>query len=153
FVINTHFHGDHTGGNSQFGPEATIIAHENVRKRLKDGGPPPGGAKPAPKEALPIVTFNDKTTVHVNGEDIRAIHFPHGHTDGDSVIFFTKAIVVQRGDVFVPYVFLFGDVKGGGSIRGMTAGDKKVLGMVQRNTKITPGQGPLSPPADLRKFI
>jgi glyoxylase-like metal-dependent hydrolase (beta-lactamase superfamily II) len=153
FVINTHFHGDHTGGNPEFGTVATIIAHENVRKRLKDGGPPPGGAKPAPKEALPIVTFNDKTTVHVNGEDIRAIHFPHGHTDGDSVIFFTQANVVHMGDDFVTYGFPFVDVKSGGSIRGMIAGDEKVLGMVQPDTKIIPGHGPLSTPADLRKFI
>src|SRR4051812_17789648 len=88
FVINTHFHGDHTGGNVEFGTEATIIAHENVRKRLQEGGPPPGGAKPASKGALPVITFDDKTTVHINGVDIRAVHFPHGHTDGDSVIFF-----------------------------------------------------------------
>ena len=153
FVINTHFHGDHTGGNSEFGPEATIIAHENVRKRLKDGGPPPGGAKPASKEALPIVTFNDRTTVHVNGEDIRAIHFPHGHTDGDSVIFFTQANAVHMGDDFVTYGFPFVDVKSGGSISGMIAGDEKVLGMLSPDVKIIPGHGPLSTPADLRKFI
>jgi glyoxylase-like metal-dependent hydrolase (beta-lactamase superfamily II) len=153
FVINTHFHGDHTGGNPEFGTVATIIAHENVRKRLQEGGPPPGGAKPASKEALPIVTFNDKTTVHVNGEDIRAIHFPHGHTDGDSVIFFTQANVVHMGDDFVTYGFPFVDVKSGGSISGMIAGDEKVLGMLQQDTKIIPGHGPLSAPADLRKFI
>src|SRR5690242_10373756 len=87
FVINTHFHGDHTGGNPEFGREATIIAHENVRKRLEQGGPPPGGAKPASKEAMPVITFNDKASVHIDGEDIRAVHFPHAHTDGDSVIF------------------------------------------------------------------
>ena len=153
FVINTHFHGDHTGGNSEFGTEATIIAHENVRKRLQEGGPPPGGAKPAAKEALPIITFNDKTTVHVNGEDIRAIHFPHGHTDGDSVIFFTQANVVHMGDDFVTYGFPYVDVKSGGSISGMIAGDEKVLGMLSADVKIIPGHGPLSAPADLRKFI
>jgi len=153
FVINTHFHGDHTGGNSEFGTEATIIAHENVRKRLQEGGPPPGGAKPAAKEALPIVTFNDHTTVHVNGEDIRAVHFPHGHTDGDSVIFFTQANVVHMGDDFVTYGFPYVDVKSGGSISGMIAGDEKVLGMLSADVKIIPGHGPLSTPADLRKFI
>jgi glyoxylase-like metal-dependent hydrolase (beta-lactamase superfamily II) len=153
FVINTHFHGDHTGGNAEFGSEATIIAHENVRKRLKAGGTGAGAAKPAPKEALPIITFNDKTTVHVNGEDIRAIHFPHGHTDGDSVIFFTQANVVHMGDDFVTYGFPFVDVKSGGSISGMIAGDEKVLGMLQPDTKIIPGHGPLSTPAELRKFI
>jgi glyoxylase-like metal-dependent hydrolase (beta-lactamase superfamily II) len=153
FVINTHFHGDHTGGNSEFGTEATIIAHENVRKRLKDGGTGQGAAKPAAKEALPIVTFNDHTTVHVNGEDIRAVHFPHGHTDGDSVIFFTQANVVHMGDDFVTYGFPYVDVKSGGSISGMIAGDEKVLGMLSTDVKIIPGHGPLSTPADLRKFI
>lgn len=153
FVINTHFHGDHTGGNAEFGTEATIIAHENVRKRMQEGGPPPGGAKPAPKQALPVITFDDKTTVHVNGEDIRAVHFPHGHTDGDSVIFFTTANVVHMGDDFVTYGFPFVDVKSGGNISGMIAGDEKVLGMISADVKIIPGHGPLSTPADLRKFI
>jgi glyoxylase-like metal-dependent hydrolase (beta-lactamase superfamily II) len=153
FVINTHFHGDHTGGNVEFGNEATIIAHENVRKRLKEGGPPPGGAKPAPKVALPIITFNDRTTVHVNGEDIRAVHFPNGHTDSDSVIFFPQSNVVHMGDDFVTYGFPFVDVKSGGSISGMIAGDEKVLGMLSADAKIIPGHGALSTPADLRKFI
>jgi cyclase len=153
FVINTHFHGDHTGGNAEFGNEATIIAQENVRKRLKEGGPPPGGTKPASKEALPVVTFNDRTTVHINDEDIRAVHFPHAHTDGDSVIFFTQANVVHMGDNFVTYGFPFVDVKSGGSISGMIAGDEKVLSMLSADAKIIPGHGPLSTPADLRKFI
>jgi cyclase len=153
FVINTHFHGDHTGGNPEFGKEATIIAHENVRKRLEDGGPPPGGSKPAPKVALPVITFNDKTSVHVNDEEIRAVHFPHGHTDGDSVIFFTKANVVHMGDDFVTYGFPFVDVKSGGSISGMIAGDEIVLSMLPPDVKIIPGHGPLSTRDDLRKFI
>jgi glyoxylase-like metal-dependent hydrolase (beta-lactamase superfamily II) len=153
FVINTHFHGDHTGGNAEFGTEATIIAHENVRKRLQDGGTGAGATKPAAKAALPVITFNDKTSVHVNDEEIRAVHFPHGHTDGDSVIFFTKANVVHMGDDFVTYGFPFVDVKSGGSISGMIAGDEKVLSMLAEDTKIIPGHGPLSTPADLRKFI
>src|SRR4051812_4858241 len=154
FVINTHFHGDHTGGNVEFGMETTIIAHENVRKRLKDGGSVAGNeVKPAAKAALPVITFNDRTTVHVNGEDIRAAHFPHGHTDGDSVIFFPQSNVVHMGDDFVTYGFPFVDVKSGGSISGMIAGDEKVLGMLSADAKIIPGHGPLSAPADLRKFI
>lgn len=153
FVINTHFHGDHTGGNPEFGREATIIAHENVRKRLEQGGPPPGGSKPAPKEALPVITFNDKTSVHVNEEEIRAVHFPHGHTDGDSVIFFAKANVVHMGDDFVTYGFPFVDVKSGGSVSGMIAGDEIVLSMLPPDVKIIPGHGPLSTRDDLRKFI
>jgi len=154
FVINTHFHGDHTGGNAQFGTDATIIAHENVRKRLKDGGTVGGGAvPPAPKEALPVVTFNDRATVHLNGEDIRAIHFPNGHTDGDSVIFFPQSNVVHMGDDFVTYGFPFVDVQSGGSVSGMIAGVEKVLTMVPENVKIIPGHGPISTPADVRKFV
>ena len=153
FVLNTHFHGDHTGGNAQFGNEATIIAHENVRKRLQDGGPPPGGAAPAPKEALPVITFNDRATVHLNGEDIRAIHFPNGHTDGDSIIFFPKSNVVHMGDDFVTYGFPFIDVKSGGSASGMIAGLERALTLIPQDAKIIPGHGPISSPADVRKFV
>ncbi|SPE59545.1 Beta-lactamase-like protein [Verrucomicrobia bacterium] len=154
FVLNTHFHGDHTGGNAQFSSEAPIIAQENVRKRLKEGGIV-GGAevKPAPKEALPVITFNDRATVHLNGEDIRAIHFPHGHTDGDSVIFFPQSNVVHMGDDFVTYGFPFVDVRSGGSVSGMIAGVEKVLSMTPPDAKIIPGHGPLSTPADVHKFV
>lgn len=154
FVINTHFHGDHSGGNAVFGTEATIIAHDNVRKRLQEGGTVGGNSvAPAPKEALPVVTFNDRATVHVNGEDIRAIHFPNGHTDGDAVIFFPKANVVHMGDDFVTYGFPFVDVGSGGSVSGMIAGVEKVLTMVPQDVKIIPGHGPLSGVADVRKFV
>ena len=91
FVLNTHFHGDHTGGNEVFGPTAPIIAHTNVRERLK--------VKLSP-EGLPIITFDTSLSIHFNGEEIRVIHFPKGHTDGDSVIFFTGANVVHMGDHF-----------------------------------------------------
>lgn len=154
FVINTHFHGDHTGGNAQFGAEATIIAQENVRQRLKQGTTVLGSqAQPAPKQALPVITFNDRATVHVNGEDIRAIHFPNGHTDGDSVIFFPQSNVVHMGDDFVTYGFPFVDVANGGSVGGMIAGVEKVLSMVPDDVKIIPGHGPVSSPADVRKFL
>ena len=154
FVLNTHFHGDHSGGNAQFSKDATIVAHENVRKRLAQGATVAGGeVKPAANEALPIITFNDRATVHLNGEDIRAIHFPHGHTDGDSVIFFPKSNVVHMGDDFVTYGFPFVDVHNGGSVSGIIAGCEKVLGMTSPDTKFIPGHGPLSTPADLRKFL
>ncbi len=154
FVLNTHFHGDHTGGNAQFSKDATIIAHENVRKRLAEGTTVLGGeVKPADREALPVITFNDRATVHLNGEEIRAIHFPHGHTDGDSVIFFPKSNVVHMGDDFVTYGFPFVDVHNGGSVSGMIAGCEKVLAMTAPDVKAIPGHGPISAATDLRKFV
>jgi len=154
FVLNTHFHGDHTGGNAQFGSDATIIAQENVRKRLKDGGTVLNNeVKPAPKEALPVITFNDRATVHLNGEDIRAIHFPHGHTDGDSIIFFSESKVMHMGDDFVTYGFPFVDASSGGSVSGMIAGLEKALDLAPPDVRIIPGHGPISTPDDVRKFV
>ncbi len=155
FILNTHWHGDHTGGNPHFGEKAPIIAQENVRKRLSEGGQTRfGKVEPAPKAALPVITFEDNVTVHLNGEDIRAIHFPHGHTDGDSVIFFPKANVVHMGDDFFNGgMFPFIDLDSGGSVQGMIAGDEKVLAAVPDDVKIIPGHGPLATKDDLRKFI
>src|SRR5260221_3580033 len=154
FVLNTHFHGDHTGGNAEFGGDGTIIAHENVRKRLKEGGSVAGNeVKPAARIALPVVTFEQGATVHFNGEDIRAVHFPHGHTDGDSVIFFKEANVIHMGDDFVTYGFPFVDVASGGSVSGMISACGKVLAMAGPDVKITSRHRPLSAPPDLRKFI
>jgi len=157
FVINTHYHGDHTGGNAEFARGgSTVIAQENVRKRLAEGSTISAMKRttpPAPKEALPIITFNDRATVHLNGEDIRAIHFPNGHTDGDAVIFFPKANVVHMGDDFVTYGFPFVDVENGGSVSGMIAGDEKVLSMVPADAKFIPGHGNLCTADDVRKFI
>ncbi len=128
FIINTHYHHDHTGGNEFFQKQAPIIAHDNVRKRLEEGSMAGNGGslqvehKPQPKGALPIITFDHDVTVHLNGEDIRALHFPAGHTDGDSVIYFPKSNVVHMGDDFVTYGFPFIDIDGGGSIDGMIDG-------------------------------
>jgi len=155
FVINTHWHGDHTGGNPHFGEKVPIIAQENARKRLAEGGKTRfAEVKPAPKVALPVITFEDNVTVHLNGEDIRAIHFPHGHTDGDSVIFFPQANVVHMGDDFFNGgMFPFIDIDSGGSVQGMIAGDEKVLAEVPDDVKIIPGHGPLGTKEDLRKFV
>jgi cyclase len=154
-VLNTHWHGDHTGGNPHFGEKAPIVAQENVRKRLVTGGKSRfGETKPADKSALPIITFEDQVSVHLNGEDIKAIHFPHGHTDGDSVIFFTQSNVVHMGDDFFNGgMFPFIDIDSGGSVQGMIAGDEKVLAEVPDDVKIIPGHGPLATKDDLRKFI
>jgi len=152
FVLNTHYHGDHTGGNEVFGETAPIIAHTNVRRRLAAGSPgnnPP----PAPKGALPVITFDERLMVHLNGETIRAVHFPHGHTDGDAVIYFTQSNVVHMGDDYFAGRFPFIDLDGGGSVKGLIAGIEKVLSEIKPDTKVIPGHGPLSTPADLRAWV
>ena len=159
FVINTHYHGDHTGGNEPFNNAgSTIIAHDNVRKRLETGGTAGNGAsvkienKPAAKAALPVITFEHDVTVHLNGEDIRAMHFPSGHTDGDSIIFFPKNNVVHMGDDFVRYGFPFIDVASGGSVQGMIDAMEKATAQLPADVKVIPGHGALSNLDDVRAF-
>jgi glyoxylase-like metal-dependent hydrolase (beta-lactamase superfamily II) len=159
FVINTHYHGDHTGGNLPFNETSTIIAQDNVHKRLEYGGASGNGAsmhmenKPAPKGALPIITFGQDVTVHLNGEDIRAVHFPSGHTDGDSIIFFPKSNVVHLGDDFVRYGFPFIDIDSGGSVQGMIAGLEKAVSQLPADVKVIPGHGELSNLDDVREYV
>lgn len=153
FILNTHYHGDHTGGNEHFGKTAPIVAHENVRKRLASGVTRRGTTTPpAPKGALPVLTFDETVTIHLNGEDVRAVHMPHGHTDGDSVIWFTQSNVVHMGDDFFNGFFPFVDQENGGSVRGLIANLDKVLSVLPDNAKVIPGHGPLSDKAGLRKF-
>ena len=159
FVINTHYHGDHTGGNAPFsGTGSTVIAQDNVRKRLESGGTAGNGGsikmenKPAEKAALPIITFEHDVTVHLNGEDIRALHFPSGHTDGDSIIFFPKNNVVHMGDDFVRYGFPFIDVSSGGSVQGMIAAMEKASAQLPADVKVIPGHGQLANLDDVREF-
>ena len=159
FVINTHYHGDHTGGNAPFsGTGSTVIAQDNVRKRLESGGTAGNGGsikmevKPAEKAALPIITFEHDVTVHLNGEDIRALHFPSGHTDGDSIIFFPKNNVVHMGDDFVRYGFPFIDVASGGSVQGMISAMEKASAQLPADAKVIPGHGALSNLEDVREF-
>ncbi len=153
FVLNTHWHGDHTGNNATFGPEAPIIAQENVRKRLSAEQHVMGETiAPSPAEALPVITFQDSVSVHFNGEEIKVIHYPHGHTDGDSVIFFTKSNVVHMGDDFFRDRFPFVDLESGGSVQGMTAGVAKVLSQIPPDAKVIPGHGPLSTVEDLKTY-
>jgi cyclase len=159
FVINTHWHGDHTGGNIPFSETSTVIAQDNVRKRLESGGTLGNlgsiklEEKPAPKAALPIITFEHDVTVHLNGEDIRALHFPAGHTDGDSIIFFPKSNVVHMGDDFVRYGFPFVDLGSGGSVKGMIAALEKVIPQLPADVKVIPGHGQLSDLNDVRNYL
>jgi cyclase len=153
FVLNTHWHGDHTGNNATFGPEAPIIAQENVRKRLSSEQHVMGETVPAsPGAALPVITFTESVSVHFNGEEIKVIHYPHGHTDGDSVIFFTKSNVVHMGDDFFNTRFPFVDLESGGSVQGMTAGVAKVLAQIPADAKVIPGHGDLSDVAGLKAY-
>jgi len=153
FVLNTHHHGDHTGGNIAFGPEAPIIAQSNVRKRLATEQNTLGRTTPpSPKEALPVITFDESLTVHFNDEDIRVIHFPHSHTDGDSVIFFTKSNVVHMGDLFFMGMFPFVDLDAGGDVEGLIGSVEKVIAELKDGVKIVPGHGPLSSVEDLKTY-
>ena len=160
FVINTHYHGDHTGGNANFANSgSTIIAQDNVRKRLETGGAAGNGgsvkmeAKPAEKAALPIITFEHDVTVHLNGEDIRALHYPSGHTDSDSIIYFPKNNVVHMGDDFVRYGFPFIDVTAGGSVEGMIAALQEVAPKLPPDVKVIPGHGQISNLDDVREYV
>jgi len=159
FIINTHYHGDHTGGNAFFQKQAPVIAHDNVRKRLETGstagnlGSVSMERKAAPKEALPILTFDHDVTVHLNGEDIRALHFPSGHTDGDSIIFFPTSNVVHMGDDFVRYGFPFIDLASGGSVEGMIAALEEVVPKLPADVKVIPGHGNVSNLDDVREYV
>lgn len=154
FVINTHWHGDHTGSNAIFGVDSTIIAHSNVRKRLSTENTNRAGQKvpAAPKTAWPIITFDESLSVHFNGEEIKAIHYPSGHTDGDGVIFFTGSNVVHMGDDFSNGRFPFVDFSSGGSVEGLVKNLGNVLTRLPADVKIIPGHGALATVDDLKKY-
>ncbi|HEX5734527.1 MAG TPA: MBL fold metallo-hydrolase [Blastocatellia bacterium] len=159
FIINTHYHFDHVDGNADFQKDAPVIAHHNVRKRLESGGTPGNlGSvkqvlKPAAREALPILTFSQDVTIHLNGEDIRVLHYPGGHTDGDSLIFFPESNVVHMGDDFVTYGFPFIDLAGGGSVAGMIEAAEYVIANLPADVKVIPGHGIVSNLGDVRNFV
>jgi glyoxylase-like metal-dependent hydrolase (beta-lactamase superfamily II) len=144
FVLNTHFHGDHTGGNAEFGAESLIVAHENVRGRLQ--------ASEAVAEALPVITYDDDVTIHFNGENITLIHMPRGHTDTDSVVWFEDSNVIHMGDHFFNGGFPFVDLASGGTVQGYLRNLETALSWIEDDTAVIPGHGPLASKADLLEF-
>jgi len=156
FLINTHYHGDHTGGNENLGQGGTLIfSHDNVRERLSTGSflnefnmKRPG----LPRDGLPVVTFSEDISFHLGGDSIRAIHVPHAHTDGDSFIYVKTANVIHAGDIFFNGFYPFIDVNHGGTLKGMIIAVDKMLAMSDDNTKIIPGHGPLADQEELTAY-
>ncbi|MCM2257546.1 MAG: MBL fold metallo-hydrolase [Vicinamibacteria bacterium] len=157
FVLNTHWHGDHTGGNENLGKAGTlVVAHDNVRQRMSveqfnklwNRTTPP-----SPAGALPVVTFDASVTFHLNGETIHAFHVDPAHTDGDSIVHFRAADVIHMGDVFFNGTYPFVDLSSGGSVSGTIAAGERVLAMAGAQTKIVAGHGPLAGKADLERYV
>ena len=156
FVVNTHWHSDHTGGNENLGAGGTlIVAHDNVRQRMSveqfftawDRKVPP-----SPEGALPVVTFSEAVTFHLNGDEIHAFHVESAHTDGDSMVHFRNADVLHMGDILFNGGYPFIDVDAGGSIRGMIAACDRALELVGADTRIISGHGPMATRKDLEKY-
>ena len=141
YVLNTHFHGDHTGSNPHFGHRGIILAHDNVRVRLAASGMPAVG--------LPTITYNDRVRLHFNGEEIDIVHLPRGHTDGDSLVWFKGSAVAHLGDHFFNGRFPFVDVPSGGSVDGLLDNLRRAIDMLPADTRIIPGHGALAGIADI----
>ena len=155
YLINTHWHYDHSGGNENLGKAGAIImAHDNVRVRMAAGATIAGNVvPPAAKVALPVITYADGVKLHLNGEEVRVIHMPAGHTDGDSIIHWTKSNVIHMGDLFFFQVtFPFIDGGSGGNVRGIVAAADKALAIANNQTRIIPGHGAVATKADLQKY-
>jgi glyoxylase-like metal-dependent hydrolase (beta-lactamase superfamily II) len=157
FLLNTHWHGDHTGGNANFGKEGvTIIAHDNIRKRLSTDqfNELFNWKTPAsPPAALPVITFSDSITLHLNGDEIHFVHVDTAHTDGDAIAHFVNANVIQTGDLIFSEGFPFIDLASGGSVDGYIAADRKILAMANDQTLIIPGHGHLTNEKELETYL
>ena len=150
FVLNTHYHGDHTGGNAHFGEKGVIVAHRNVRDRLAARRV---DDRPLPETALPEITFDEGLSIHFNGEELRVVHFPNAHTDGDGVVFFTGSNVVHTGDLFFNGRFPYVDLRGGGNVQGYIEAVRSLLKQISPDARIIPGHGPLAVPDDMRTAL
>jgi cyclase len=156
FIINTHYHGDHTGGNETIGKAgALIFAHDNIRARMTTEQVSSFMKKTTPpyaEAALPVVTFNDQMSLHFNGETATAYHVAHGHTDGDSIIHFPASNVIHMGDMYFNMLYPYVDLDAGGSIQGMVHAADLALSLADDSTRIIPGHGPLAITEDLRNY-
>jgi cyclase len=156
FVVNTHWHGDHTGGNAGFGGDgAVIVAQDNVRKRMSTNQFNAFFKRSTPASpaiALPVITFAEGVTFHLDGEDIEVFHLVPAHTDGDSAIWFRHANVLHTGDVFFNGLYPFIDTGSGGSVDGVVTALEAMLARIDDQTKVIPGHGPLGSKADMKKF-
>jgi glyoxylase-like metal-dependent hydrolase (beta-lactamase superfamily II) len=157
YLVNTHWHGDHSGGNESFGKDGVVIvAHDNVRKRLgRDEFMKllKREVKASPAAALPQITFANRATLHFSGEKVTAYHAPYAHTDGDSFIYFENANVIHTGDLFFNGNYPFIDTGSGGSIDGMIRGVKRIVALADDETKIIPGHGPVASKEDLQNYL
>lgn len=149
FIVNTHYHGDHVGGNAHFAEQGSVIAaHHNIRSRLEATSPV--WARPA---TLPILTFGDDLSFHMNGQTVEVTHLPDAHTDGDAIVYFREADILHMGDIFFSGMFPFIDLSGGGTVDGYVAAMQAAHDMVSDDTQIIPGHGPMSTRADLMRSI
>ncbi|MFT6052693.1 MAG: cyclase [Halioglobus sp.] len=157
FLLNTHWHPDHTGGNAYWSEKGTVIvAHKNVLRRMSTKQNIKALSwvvEASPSAALPVVTFESGLALHFNGDDVEVQHFPAGHTDGDSVVFFSKANVVHMGDHFFNGTFPFVDISSGGSVTGYAANVKMILDRIDDETIVIPGHGSIANKADLKRFL
>ncbi len=152
FLVNTHHHGDHTGGNENMtNLGATIIAHDNVRKRLSNQTDSEGNTLPI--KALPVITFNDKLSLHINGEQVLVFHVDNAHTDGDALLYFTESNVLHTGDNYFNGLYPYIDLNSGGSVNGYIDAVKRALIVIDDETKIIPGHGKQSNKKEYLTFL